>query len=94
MSVVCVLSSIPSVYSTSESKLLCVLKVKGMPGVLRINVYVCPLNNFNDGFCVLPSGENTYAVLSRLSSLVTVNVLSMSLAWPATPIPIGPFGNQ
>ena len=93
-STVCVLSSNPLEYNKLGSKDLAVLKVSGIPNASISNIYVCPRYSFNVGFCVSPSGVKTYPLLSRLSFLVTVYVLTMSLACPTTLIPIGPEGNQ
>ena len=66
----------------------------GIPGQLMSNLYVCPLYNFNVGLGVCPSGVKRYDLLSKLSTLVTVYVLTNPFACPTTGILNGPFSNQ
>ena len=63
-------------------KLLAVLKLKGLPGLVISNVYVCPLNNLNTGFRVNPLGVNRYSLLFNSDSSVTVYVLSIASCCP------------
>ena len=80
--------------SKPSSSVFFVLIVNGKLGVSISNLYVTPLYKVIVGFCVNPSGENTYALLSILSAVRIVYVLSTSIVVPAIPIVCGPKGNQ